>query len=50
MKVPQQQGARILVYGKPVDMRKGFTGLEALVESAGLQTRPGSPQEIAQTG
>lgn len=31
MKLPQQQMGRILVYGKPVDMRNGFDGLMALV-------------------
>lgn len=31
MKMPQQQEGRILVYGKPVDMRNGFDGLVALV-------------------
>jgi len=31
MMVPQQQANRILVYGKPVDMRNGFGGLVALV-------------------
>lgn len=30
MKLPHQLG-RILVYGRPVDMRNGFTGLASLV-------------------
>jgi len=31
MKLPQPTG-RVLVYGKPVDMRNGFAGLTALVK------------------
>jgi transposase len=31
MKMPLEQLGRILVYGKPVDMRNGFDGLVALV-------------------
>lgn len=33
MKLPQPIG-RILVYGKPVDMRNGFDGLAALVKQS----------------
>lgn len=33
MRLPQGIG-RILVYGKPVDMRKGFDGLTALVKQS----------------
>ena len=35
----QQRFGRILVYGRPVDMRNGFDGLEALVRS-GLREDP----------
>lgn len=31
MRFPHQAASRILVCGQPVDMRKGFGGLEALV-------------------
>ncbi len=31
MMIAQQKFGRILVYGRPVDMRNGFNGLEALV-------------------
>lgn len=31
MKMPLQEMSRILVYGKPVDMRNGFDGLVSLV-------------------
>lgn len=40
MRLPQHTG-RILVYGKPVDMRKGFDGLTALV-SGSLKENPTS--------
>ena len=40
MKLPQHTG-RIFVYGKPVDMRKGFDGLTALV-SGSLKENPTS--------
>ena len=33
MKLQQHQVGRILVYGKPIDMRNGFSGLAALVRS-----------------
>lgn len=38
MRLPQPTG-RILVYGKPVDMRNGFDGLAALVKQ-GLKEDP----------
>lgn len=37
MKVPLQEMGRILVYGKPVDMRNGFDGLVALVRRGLLE-------------
>ena len=39
MMIAQQRFGRILVYGRPVDMRNGFGGLEAVVR-AGLDEDP----------
>ena len=39
MMIAQQRFGRILVYGRPVDMRNGFDGLEAVVR-AGLGEDP----------
>lgn len=39
MILPQQRLGRILVYGRPVDMRNGFDGLEAMVRR-GLDEDP----------
>ena len=37
MKVPLHEMGRILVYGRPVDMRNGFDGLVALVRRGLLE-------------
>lgn len=37
MRVPLQEMGRILVYGRPVDMRNGFDGLVALVRRGLLE-------------
>lgn len=39
MRLQNVEMNRVLVFGQPVDMRKGFTGLEALVRS-GLDQNP----------
>ena len=47
MMIAQQRFGRILVYGRPVDMRNGFDGLEAVVRAASGRCWRDKPQRTS---